>query len=218
MGEGQDDYTAALKCDSVELRAGYRMLIRNFNFALNCGESIAVVGPNGLGKTTLLRTLCGMSRPYRGNVYLGSHMLWPEKSEGCTADVCFLASQPALFLDHSVESNIEFYLRSLGRSVQQIEIGKVLKLVGLGDRSLQTARTLSTGQKRRLTLAFIHLAKPKIIFLDEPTNGLDSEGISLCLETLEATCKSGSGVVVATHDQILINWCQRQVNLKEWAR
>jgi heme ABC exporter ATP-binding subunit CcmA len=214
----QGDLTAALKCDSVELRVGYRTLIRNFTLALNCGESIAVVGPNGLGKTTLLRTLCGISRPYRGNVYLGSHMLWPEKSERCAADVCFLASQPALFLDHSVESNIEFYLRSIGRSVQKHEIDKVLKLVGLGDRSSQTARTLSTGQKRRLTLAFINLAKPKIIFLDEPTNGLDAEGVSLCLETLEATRRSGSGIIVATHDQILIDWCQRQVNLKEWAR
>ncbi|MBM3381069.1 MAG: ABC transporter ATP-binding protein [Betaproteobacteria bacterium] len=206
-----------LKCDSVELRVGYRSLIRKFSLELHAGESAAVVGPNGLGKTTLLRALCGISRPYRGNVYLGKAMLWPEKSDDALTDVCFLASQPALFAEHSVLSNLEFYLRSLGRPFDPHTVKLALKECALAESANQTARTLSTGQKRRLTLAFIMLAQPRLIFLDEPTNGLDSKGVELCLSTLDSLRKVGSGILVATHDHKLMDWCGRQIDLKEWA-
>jgi ABC-type multidrug transport system ATPase subunit len=207
-----------LKCESVELRVGYRSLIRKFSLALSGGESAAVVGPNGLGKTTLLRALCGVSRPYRGQVFLSGAMLWPDKAPAVTTDVCFLASQPALFAEHSVMSNLEFYLRSLGRVFERDAVKFALKEFSLAESALQTARTLSTGQKRRLTLSFIMLAKPKLLFLDEPTNGLDSKGVELCLTTLEALRGAGSGILIATHDQKLMDWCGRQIDLKEWAQ
>jgi ABC-type multidrug transport system ATPase subunit len=144
-------------------------------------------------------------------------MLWPEKNDAVLLDVCFLASQPALFAEHSVLSNLEFYLRSLGRPFDLQAVHLALKEVGLAESSAQTARTLSTGQKRRLTLAFVMLAKPRLILLDEPTNGLDVKGVELCLSTLEALRSEGSGILVATHDQKLMNWCKHQIDLKEWA-
>lgn len=207
-----------LSCDSVELRAGYRPLIRNFSVHLESGQSLAIVGPNGFGKTTLLRTLCGISRPYRGRVFINGQMMWPEKSSHLRADLCFLASQPALFLDHSVLSNVEFYLRSMGRELNQSQVMEALRTVGLAEHARQTSRTLSTGQKRRLTIAFLILAKPALVLLDEPTNGLDTQGIDLCLSWLESARSSGVGILIATHDPSLIAWSGRSVDLKEFVR
>jgi heme ABC exporter ATP-binding subunit CcmA len=208
-----------LKCEEVELKVGYKTLIRNFSLELSSGESLAIVGPNGLGKTTLLRTLCGVGKPYRGRVFLGEQMLWPQSEDNkSSVRLCYLASQPALFLDHSVSANLEFYVRSHAMN-WDVQLGKqALESVGLGGRLQQTARTLSTGQKRRLTLAFMTIVKPELMLLDEPTNGLDTEGVSLCLHLLsELRRESKSAILIATHDQQLIDWCGKAVDLKRWA-
>lgn len=216
MTESQDGLL--LECRSLELRVGYRSLIKNFALSLAAGNTIAIVGPNGLGKTTLLRTLCGISRPYRGEVLLCGEMLWPVPSgHRAQHDICFMASQPALFLEHSVQDNFEFYLRSLNRAVVPEAMKEALTQVGLERHIKQTARTLSTGQKRRLTLALLLLARPKIVLLDEPTNGLDDDGVELCLQTLKSIAEAGAGVLIASHDEKLIVWCQKKMNLKEWA-
>jgi ABC-type multidrug transport system ATPase subunit len=113
---------------------------------------------------------------------------------------------------------VEYGLRALGRVCRKEAIADVLKNVGLGERASQTARTLSTGQKRRLTLALILLAQPRILLLDEPSNGLDSEGVELCLKVLEQMRAAGSGVLVATHDPQIVGWCGTTLNLREWAK
>ena len=206
-----------LLCRSLELRVGYRSLIKNFELSLHRSEAVAIVGPNGLGKTTLLRTLCGISRPYRGDVLVSGEMLWPQKKVKTKRDVCFLASQPALFFEHSVLDNFEFYLRSLDRETDRTAMLAALKQVGLDRHAKQTARTLSTWQKRRLTLAMLSLARPQTVLLDEPTNGLDDEGSELCLHILRTLVDGGSGLLIASHDSNVIGWCHRQLNLREWA-
>lgn len=213
----QDNPKALLHCHSLELRVGYRSLIKNFQLSLFQQEAVAVVGPNGLGKTTLLRTLCGISRPYRGEVLLSGETLWPNKSIKTKSDICFLASQPALFFEHSVLDNFEFYLRSLDRQAERGEMTLALKKVGLERHMKQTARSLSTGQKRRLTLAMLSVARPRIVLLDEPTNGLDDDGSQLCLQILQSLLADGSGLLIASHDTNVIGWCHRQLNLREWA-
>ncbi|MEY2986620.1 MAG: hypothetical protein RJB13_141 [Pseudomonadota bacterium] len=215
MNHGQDG--ALLQCRSLELRVGYRSLIKNFELSLFRSEAVAIVGPNGLGKTTLLRTLCGISRPYRGEVLISGETLWPQKNVKTKRDVCLLASQPALFFEHSVLDNFEFYLRSLNREVDRATMMAALKQVALDRHAKQTARTLSTGQKRRLTLAILSLAQPQTVLLDEPTNGLDDDGSELCLSLLRTLVDNGSGLLIASHDSKMVGWCQRQLNLREWA-
>ncbi|MFZ9519686.1 MAG: heme ABC exporter ATP-binding protein CcmA [Silvanigrellaceae bacterium] len=208
-----------LKCEDLELKVGYKTLIRGFSLELNAGESMAVVGPNGLGKTTLLRSLCGVGKPYRGQVFLGEKKLWPQTDDNNpTVRLCYLASQPALFLDHSVAANLEFYVRAHAMNWDVQQGRDALESVGLSGRFQQTARTLSTGQKRRLTLAFMMIVKPELLLLDEPTNGLDTEGVGLCLRLMsELRSNSRSAVMIATHDQQLIDWCGNSVDLKRWA-
>ncbi|NBW80419.1 heme ABC exporter ATP-binding protein CcmA [bacterium] len=208
-----------LKCEELELKVGYKTLIRNFSLELAAGESVAVVGPNGLGKTTLLRTLCGVGKPYRGRVSLGGKNIWPQVDDSkSSVRICYLASQPALFLDHTVSSNLEFYVRSHSMSWDLNRGKEALESAGLTGRLQQTVRTLSTGQKRRLTLAFMSLVKPELLLLDEPTNGLDTDGVALCLRLMsELRSTSNSAILIATHDQQLIDWCGKSVDLKRWA-
>ncbi len=208
----------ALHCDGLELKAGYKTLIKNFSCEVQFAESVAVTGPNGLGKTTLLRTVCGVSKPYRGKVQLAGQTVWP--SSGLRLEdgtVFYLASQPALFLDHSVLANLEFYMRCAGAEWNIDRVVRALGVVGLAERKMQSVRTLSTGQKRRLSLAFLLLAQPKILLLDEPTNGLDSEGVELCLKILGDLKKdSGTALIVATHDPVLISWATTKLELQKW--
>jgi len=209
----------AVQCEGLELRAGYKTLIKNFSFELKFGGSVAVTGPNGLGKTTLLRTLCGVSKPYRGTVQLAGCEIWPSTDKRpLFGTACYLASQPALFLDPPVAANLEFYVRCHGGVWDTEKAAHALRLVGLGDRMKQTARSLSTGQKRRLSLAFLMMSQPRILFLDEPTNGLDADGVALCLESLAMLRKeTQSAILIATHDPQLVAWCGAEIDLKRWA-
>lgn len=205
-----------LSCEALELKAGYRTLIRNFSASVSTGEAVAIVGPNGLGKTTLLRSLCGVARPHRGQVKLNGYQLWPEKDHALATDICYLASQPALFQEHTVASNLEFYARAKGRSWNLFEATEVLTKVGLADRFKQTVRSLSTGQKRRLTIAFLLLVKPNLMFLDEPTNGLDSAGKELFFKSVTELRQNGAAILVATHDLELTEWCGTSWELSRW--
>lgn len=208
-----------VQVENLEIRAGYKTLIRDFNFTMELGEAVAVIGANGLGKTTLLRTLCGVCRPYRGTVVVAGVPVWPAATGGAERkSVCYLASQPALFLDHPVSANLEFYLRAHGAVWNPEEAKSVLHAVGLDGRLKQSARTLSTGQKRRLTLAFLLMCKPRILFLDEPTNGLDVDGVKLFLDSLTGLVQhTRSSILLATHDPHLIEWCGRSIELRRWA-
>lgn len=208
-----------VQVENLEIRAGYKTLIRDFSFTMEYAEAVAVIGANGLGKTTLLRTLCGVSRPYKGNVKVAGVPIWPTAAGTVERQsVCYLASQPALFLDHPVSANLEFYVRAHGAVWSAEEAHTVLKAVGLEGRFKQSARTLSTGQKRRLTLAFLLMCKPRILFLDEPTNGLDTDGVKLFLDSLGGLLRENrSAILLATHDPQLIGWCGRSIELRRWA-
>lgn len=208
----------AVRCDGLELRAGYKSLIKNFSFEIEFASSVVVTGPNGLGKTTLLRTICGVSKPHAGTVTVNGKSVWPFAGNH-TQDASFfyLASQPALFADHSVIGNLEFYMRCIGAEWNTETALQALAVVGLSARKNQTVRTLSTGQKRRLSLAFLHLARPKIVLLDEPTNGLDAEGVELCLGILGDLKKTGrSAIMIATHDPALVAWADAKLELQKW--
>ena len=87
--------------------------------------------------------------------------------------------------------------------------------MGLENRENQIARTLSTGQKRRLSLAGLILIKPNIILADEPTNGLDELGSNLCISIFEDLKQNNSSsIIVATHDKNIIDWCQEKISLE----
>lgn len=205
-----------IACQNLEMRVGYRPLFRNLSFQVENNQSLAILGPNGCGKTTLLRCLAGLVRPAKGTVALNGSELWPSRIETDNTTICYLSAQPALYLDQSVMGQLEFMCNTFGFAPTRNDLFSALEQVGLpATRAHQVVRTLSTGQKRRLTLAVLLLVKPNIILADEPTNGLDTEGTVLATQTFQDSAKWGASVIIATHDERLANQCSHQFNLME---
>ncbi len=206
--------TLYMNCENLEIRMGSKPLISKFNFSINASETTAITGANGVGKTSLLRVIAGLSKPYFGKIDI---FQLPNTAQLNKIPLIFLANQPALLLDQSVKWNLDFYTQSYGFFYTANDYEKALKAVGLAGRELQIARSLSTGQKRRLTLAVLILIKPKVILADEPTNGLDEEGTLLCLEIFKSLqVEQQSAIVIATHDLKLIHWSQKEIHLSKF--
>lgn len=206
--------TEVLACERVELRIGYKPLLTGVSLSLARGSSLALVGPNGMGKTTLMRAMAGVARPHAGTMRVLGEMLWPRREVTFEHGACYLASQPALLTDHPVYGNLEFQLNCFGVNPTWKELDEALERVGLAGRGTQVARTLSTGQKRRLTFAAVLLLRPALLLADEPTNGLDAEGVALCLEVFDTLrAAHGMAVCVASHDDRLVSRCERALPL-----
>lgn len=207
----------ALSCEGLDLRVGHKPLLEGISFSLEAGGSLALVGPNGLGKTTLMRSLAGVARPHAGGVRVCGEELWPTRNVSFEHLACYLASLPALLSDHSVAGNLEFFLNAFGKKPTWAALRAALEEVGLAGREGQVSRTLSTGQKRRLTLAGLLLLKPKLVLADEPTNGLDAEGVALCLRVFDALrVQEGAAICVASHDDRLVGACEQVLALERF--
>lgn len=206
-----------LSCENIHIKYSYEPIVAKMSLKLNSGEKIALVGPNGCGKTSLLRVLAGLTKPDTGKVFCMDEEIWPKQQCSKEHFCLFLSSQPALLFDHSVLWNLEYYCQCYGVKVNLIEYKESLKKVGLLDKINLSAQFLSTGQKRRLTFAALILIQPNIILADEPTNGLDTQGVQLCLEILHDICeKKKSALLIATHDNNLIQWCGQKINLEDY--
>ena len=206
-----------LSCDGVELRINHTPLLSGITLSLVAGRSLTLVGPNGLGKTTLMRSLTGIARPHAGSVHVHGEEIWPERRATFEHRACYLASAPALLTDHSVAGNLEFLVNAFGVNPTWAALREALEAVGLAGRESQVARTLSTGQKRRLTLAGLLVLEPRLVLADEPTNGLDAEGVALCLRVFDTLKEThGTAICVASHDDRLVGACDEVLPLTRY--
>ena len=151
---------------SVE-RAGHK-IVNNISVELPEGKIIGLLGPSGAGKTTLIRALVGRQRIDRGTVsILGSKA----GSAQLRLQVAYMPQDFASYLDLTVFQNIDYFAKMTGQTKSQIT--EVIHEVGLESKANQLVGTLSGGEKSRVSLAIVLLGKPKILFLDEPTIGID---------------------------------------------
>lgn len=175
---------ARLSATDLACRRGDRLLFRSLSFELGEGEAVQVVGPNGVGKSSLLRILAGLLRPASGTV---------ERNR-----------QPAL-VDHRLALDDHLPLgRALGfwRSLDKGSAD--LDLLGLAALLDVPVRLLSTGQRRRAALACLIGQSADHWLLDEPLNGLDNEGVALVEELIAQKRAGGGVVVVASHQPIAL--------------
>jgi ABC-2 type transport system ATP-binding protein len=177
--------------------SGFRAL-KNINLDIRAGEILALLGPNGAGKTTLISIICGIVNPSEGNVSVAGHDII--KDYRVTRSMIGLVPQE-LTTDafESVWSAVTFSRRLFGRRDDPALIEKILRELSLWDKKNSEIRTLSGGMKRRLLIAKALSHEPRILFLDEPTAGVDIELRKDMWQIVESLRASGVTIILTTH-------------------
>jgi heme exporter protein A len=187
--------TNLLEVSDVEVRRGERLLIRDLSFGLAAGQMALVIGPNGGGKTSLLRIVAGLAPCTAGNITFDGtaiHRMSPEQR----ADIAYRGHLDGLKKDLTVLENLRFYSALHGCKPDLDGLLTDLGLQGLGERPL---RYLSAGQRRRTGLAVLKATRAKLWILDEPMTNLDAQGRSLVARWLGEHLGAGGLALVATH-------------------
>jgi lipooligosaccharide transport system ATP-binding protein len=164
------------------------------------GECFGLLGPNGAGKTTTLRLCLGLADPNAGEIRLLGHAV-PAQAREARAQVGVVPQFDNLDPDFSVAENLIVYARyfGLGRADIAPRIAGLLEFAGLGGRADSKIQALSGGMKRRLTLARALVNDPRMLFMDEPTTGLDPQARHLIWERLRRLTQEGRTLVLTTH-------------------
>lgn len=189
-----------LVADNISLSRGERRLIAGLSFAVEAGEALVLTGPNGVGKTTLLRALAGFIPPDMGTIRL----------EG-SGDDASLVGECAHYVGHAngvkpglmVRENAQFWARFLRGDVRAVD--DTLDMLHLADLADVPAGYLSAGQKRRLGLTRLLLAKRPIWLLDEPTAALDVASQALLAGLMQQHLDGGGMLIAATHGPLGLN-------------
>jgi lipooligosaccharide transport system ATP-binding protein len=185
-----------------ELRKSYSgtEVVRGVSFAVAAGECYGLLGPNGAGKTTTLRCCLGLTRSDAGNITLAGLPV-PAAAREARARTGVCPQFDNLDPDFTVAENLVVYGRYFGipRRVMLERVPRLLEFAGLEDKAAARLDTLSGGMKRRLTLARALVNDPQIIFLDEPTTGLDPQARHLIWDRLKSLAAAGRTLILTTH-------------------
>ncbi len=191
---------AVLVAHGLRKSYGGAEVVAGVNFAIAPGECFGLLGPNGAGKTTTLRLCLGLTDPDDGSVELMQRPV-PGEARPARARVGVVPQMDNLDPDFTVSENLLVYGRYFGLSERAVRarIPQLLDFAGLTARAASQIQTLSGGMKRRLTLARALINDPDLIFMDEPTTGLDPQARHLIWERLKQLLAGGKTIVLTTH-------------------
>jgi heme exporter protein A len=188
---------AGLCVDEVHVWRGERHVLRGVSLQLSAGELLHVSGPNGTGKTTLLRVMCGLLRPESGVVSWRGTAIAQVRTEYHQA-LAYASHEPALKGDLTALENLRFMV-GLRRRVAAHELHAVLERTGVADCADLPARVLSAGQRRRVAMARVLACGAPLWLLDEPYTNLDAAGSLLLSSLLEEHVAAGGLALVVAH-------------------
>ena len=188
-----------LRVKNLTKKYGNRTAVDNVSFDVFEGEIFGFLGPNGAGKTTTLKMITGLAKPTSGNVLICGYPL-KTQYEKAIQNLGGVIETPAMYNNFSGLDNLK-YFASLYKNVSITRINEVAKIVGLSDRIKDKVKTYSLGMKQRLGIAQALLHSPKLLILDEPTNGLDPTGIIEMRKFLKKIAiKEGIAILISSHN------------------
>jgi heme exporter protein A len=194
---------ALLEIRGLELWRGDRHILRDLSFTVSPGQLVQVVGPNGVGKTTLLRAVCGLLPAESGEVrWRGRTVRRGVSRDEFHADIAYLAHANALKGDLTGEENLWFSVE-LRRAAARSDYASMLSTLGIEACGELPGRVLSAGQRRRVALARVLMSQATLWVLDEPTTNLDTAGFALVESCISDHLNRGGGVLVAAHHGLL---------------
>ncbi|NFG22938.1 ABC transporter ATP-binding protein [Clostridium botulinum] len=189
---------AVLELKNVSKVMGNTALVEDISFTVNKGEIFGFLGPNGAGKTTTIKMITGLYSISKGEIYIDGKNV-KKQFEKALQGVGGIIENPEMYGYLSGKDNLKIYARMHGGITKQ-RIDEVVNLVKLGNRINDKVSKYSLGMRQRLGVAQALLHRPKLLILDEPTNGLDPMGIKELRETLrELSDKEGLSVMVSSH-------------------
>jgi heme exporter protein A len=199
MNSAADD----LSVEKVHVWRGDRHVLKGVSLTLRPGELLHVSGPNGTGKTTLLRVVCGLLRPEQGQVSWLGQSITAVRGE-YQAALAYASHEPALKGDLTALENLHFAV-GLKKRVTAAELRGSLERTGVAACADLPARVLSAGQRRRVAMARVLAMSASLWLLDEPFTNLDAAGTHLVSELLQSHIKHGGLVLVVAHHDLKLD-------------
>jgi ABC-2 type transport system ATP-binding protein len=190
---------AALSVRGLGKRFGDRIAFEDVSFEIGFGEVFGFLGPNGAGKTTIVRTLGTLIEPTSGSATVAGIPLAPENGVEIRRRIAVMPESPGLYLRLSVAENLSCFADLYEVPDPRDRIEQALRAVHLADRSRDPCGTLSKGLRQRVALARALLADPEVLFLDEPTAGLDPAAIRDVHGLIDDLRKRGVTIFLTTH-------------------
>jgi heme exporter protein A len=180
-------------------RFGFKPILRSLNFQADAGEFVALLGPNGTGKTTFLRILSSLTRFSQGEIHINGFHL-PRQAAQIRQHLGVVTHQPLLYEDLSAAENLQFYGQIYGVSDLKNRIDEILEMVGLSNRRNDYVRTYSRGMQQRLAIGRAILHRPPLLLFDEPYTGLDQEACNILDLILRKVTEDGHTIIMTSHD------------------
>ena len=189
-----------LTADNLSKSFGEVQAVRGISFGIARGEIFSLLGPNGAGKTTTISMLSCLIEPTGGDARVDGHSIRSEP-QGVKAVIGIVPQEIALYQSLSAHENLLFWGQMYGMSGNALRqrIYEVLEIVGLADRAKDRIATFSGGMKRRINIAVGLLHQPRLVFMDEPTVGIDPQSRRNILDTVKALNEQGMTVLYTTH-------------------
>ncbi len=187
-----------LECQNLCKSFGKKQILKDVSFEIDEGDILAFIGPNGSGKTTTIKLILGLQKIDRGKVSINGFDVEKDFVKAIEK-VGAIVENPDTYMYLTGWQNLKI-IANLYKGVTDEEIKKIVKLVDLEKRINDKVSKYSLGMRQRLGIARALINKPNVLILDEPTNGLDPEGIKDLRNLLKKLAKEGMGILISSHN------------------